>query len=77
MEAVSQDRPANNGLVDGPRLLEALFPDPRCRPTLRWLRKQQAGRVIPYLKIGRFVFFNEAQVRAALDAKHTIRARRP
>lgn len=52
--------------VDGPRLLEILFTD-ECRPTLRWLRDQQKTRRIPYMKIGRLVFFSPAQVRRALE----------
>jgi hypothetical protein len=63
----------NLQLVNGPTLLELLFPEP-CRPTLRWLRDQQRARRIPYTKIGRLVFFVPAQVRAALDQKQTIRA---
>ena len=31
---------AHTGLIDGPRLLETLFPDQACRPSLRWLRTQ-------------------------------------
>lgn len=54
------------GLVDGPRLLETLFPNEACRPSLRWLRDQQKRNVIPFLKIGRLVFFDPPQVRAAL-----------
>jgi uncharacterized protein YbaR (Trm112 family) len=53
-------------LVDGPKLLEILF-QPECRPTLRWLRDQQRARRIPYVKIGRLVFFSPEQVRRALE----------
>ena len=58
----------NNQFVDGVKLLEILFPD-ECRPTTRWLRDQQKARRIPYVKIGRLVFFCPAQVRAALGNK--------
>jgi uncharacterized protein YbaR (Trm112 family) len=54
--------------VDAPRLLEALF-TPECRPSLRWLRQQQAARKIPSVKIGRLIFFDPAACKAALDAK--------
>ena len=43
-----------------------LFPE-ECRPTMRWLRDQQKARRIPFVKIGRLVFFCPAQVRAALE----------
>ena len=36
-------------------------------PSLRWLREQQRRRTLPYVKIGRRVFFDPAAVRAALD----------
>jgi len=48
--------------VDGVKLLELLF-TADCRPTLRWLRDQQKARRIPYVKIGRLVFFCPAEVR--------------
>lgn len=53
--------------VDAPKLLEILF-DEDCRPSLRWLREQQAARKIPFVKIGRLVFFDPAAVKAAFDA---------
>ena len=52
--------------VDGPKLLELLFPAD-CRPTLRWLRDQQKARRIPFVKVGRLVFFSPSQVRNALS----------
>jgi hypothetical protein len=57
------------GYVDAPRLLEILFPNPVCRPSIRWLRDQQAARKIPSVKIGRLVFFDPNLVKSYLDAK--------
>jgi len=54
--------------VDAPKLLETLFA-PECRPSVRWLREQQAARKIPSVKIGRLVFFDPAACKAALDAR--------
>lgn len=54
--------------VSGAKLLEILFPA-ECRPTLRWLRDQQKARRIPFIKIGRLVFFCPAQVRRSLENK--------
>jgi hypothetical protein len=67
-----QPEPQNNnleqaGLVDGPRLLETLFPNPVCRPSLRWLRTNQ--RTLPYVRIGRLVWFDPKLVKAQLDAR--------
>jgi uncharacterized protein YbaR (Trm112 family) len=67
--SLTQETPdLNSQLVDGPKLLEILFP-PDCRPTLRWLRDQQKARRIPFVKIGRLVFFSPANVRTALEKK--------
>ena len=55
------------GMVDGPRLLENLFPNPVCRPSLRWLRTNQHS--FPHVRIGRLIWFNPQQVKAHLDAR--------
>ncbi len=34
--------------------------------SLRWLRDQQAGRALPYIRLGRRVFFSPAQLQSAL-----------
>jgi hypothetical protein len=54
--------------VAAPKLLEILFEDD-CRPSLRWLREKQAARKIPFVKIGRLVFFDPVAVKAALNAR--------
>ena len=58
-------------LVSAPRLLEVIFEQPG-RPSLRWLREQQSRRAIPFIKIGRRVFFDPNQVREALSVKFTV-----
>lgn len=67
-----QLEPKNNsleqaGMVDGPRLLETLFPNPVCRPSLRWLRTNQHS--LPHVRIGRLVWFDPKLVKAQLDAR--------
>ena len=57
------------GLVDAPRLLEVLFPNEACRPSLRWLRDQTKRRTIPYMRCGRLVFFDPPRVRAMMEAR--------
>jgi len=59
-------------LVDAEKLLELLFPSD-CRPTLRWLRERQKKREIPYVKLGRLVYFNPAQVQDALAQQPTAK----
>jgi hypothetical protein len=62
-------------LVDAKALAVALFPDPASRPCLRTIRRWQDLRLIPYLKVGKKVFFDPVQVRRALDARFTISAK--
>jgi len=56
---------APSKLVDAKGLLDALF-DESSRPSLRWIRDQQRSRAIPFVRIGRLVFFDVNQVRARL-----------
>ena len=62
-------------LVDAHGLLEALF-DASSRPSLRYIRKMQAQRRIPYIKLGHLVRFDVEEVREALRDDWTIRSRR-
>lgn len=59
-------------LVDGPKLLEILFPAD-CRPTLRWLRERQKKKEIPYIILGRLIFFHPARVQEALTKQPTAK----
>jgi len=59
----------DTGLVDGPRLLEMLFPNPVCRPSLRWLKGQEKNHALPFMRIGRLIFYNPPRVMAAMEAK--------
>ena len=61
-------------LVDAEGLLEALF-DERSRPSVRWLRRMQDKRVIPFVRIGRLVRFDIGRVQQALDEKLTVKSR--
>ncbi len=54
------------GLLSAPELLEALWPNPNCRPSLRWLRSLQARRAVPFLKVGHKVYFEAERVKFAL-----------
>lgn len=60
-------------LLSALRLLEVLFDD-ASRPSLRWLRELQRKRLIPFVRLGRRVFFDPAAVRTALE-KLTVKAR--
>jgi len=59
----------SGGLIDAPRLLEQLFPNPACRPSLRWLRTQVSERTLPFVRIGRLCFFDALMVKSHLDAR--------
>ncbi len=62
-------------LISGPELLAELFPNKESRPTTRWLRLMQARRAIPYVKLGRLVFFDSAAVREVIEKRFTIKGR--
>jgi len=57
-----------NRYVDASKLIEILF-DEASRPSLRWLREQQKARNLPFVKIGRRVFFDPVIVKMHFDAK--------
>ncbi len=61
-------------LVDGKRLLEAIFEE-QSRPSPRWLHSMTKRGLIPHKKLGHLVRFDVAQVRAALEKKCTVRTR--
>lgn len=62
------------GLLNAEGILNAVWPDPSSRPSLRWMREQQAKRTLPYVKCGRLVFFDPAKVRQALAKRFTVEA---
>ena len=63
----------NGQLISGGQLLVRLF-SPRDRPSQRTLiRWRQAGR-IPFTRIGRAVWYDEAKVREAIERKNLVRA---
>lgn len=59
------------GLTDSKGLLKTIFPNEKIRPTVRWLEMQRKARRIPFVKIGRLVFFDPENVRAALNAQRS------
>ena len=61
-------------LVNAVGLLEQVFAKNN-RPSLRWVREQQKNRTIPFIKIGKFVFFDPPSVVEALAKKHTLKPR--
>jgi hypothetical protein len=52
-------------LVSAQTLLKLLW-DEESRPSLRWLRQQQAERTLPFIKVGARVWFDPADVRRCL-----------
>jgi hypothetical protein len=60
-------------LVSGETLIDLLFTEAD-RPSPRTFAEWRAKRLIPYVKIGRLVYFDVAAVRAAL-ANLTVNAR--
>lgn len=58
-------------LVDAETLLKVLFPE-ECRPSLRWLRYRQQKRKIPFVRIGRLIFFNPHKVRESFEKQYQV-----
>lgn len=54
------------GLLSAKDMLVFVWPDPASRPSLRWIRRLQAKRAIPFIKCGSRVFFEPTRVLAAL-----------
>ena len=67
-----ETHPDAEKLVNAKGLLKLLW-DESSRPSLRWLRKQQSRRAIPFIKIGSRVWFDPAKVKAHLGAKWTCK----
>ncbi|MGN6556132.1 MAG: hypothetical protein ACTHLW_20680, partial [Verrucomicrobiota bacterium] len=66
----SVDRsPLPQQYVRAEKLLEILFTDD-ARPSLRWLRDQQAKRAIPFTRVGRLCFFDPVAVKAEWDSRN-------
>jgi len=66
--------PEADKLVSAEQLLKVLWDD--CsRPSLRWLREQQARRTIPFIKIGARVWFQPDAVKGHLQNKWAVKHR--
>ena len=63
------DSQASQELVGKQTLLEKLFPNEADRPSMRWLDMQLAKRALPFVRLGRLIWFDVPQVRAAFAAK--------
>jgi hypothetical protein len=62
------------GLLSAEELLSVIWPNEKSRPCLRTLREFQAKRMVPYVKLGRLVYFDPAKVRRALEKRFTVEA---
>jgi hypothetical protein len=69
MQTEQPNTDGQGGLVDAPRLLVELFPNPECRPSLRWLRTEVAERTLPFVRIGRLCFFDTQMVKTHFAAR--------
>ena len=58
--------------VSAEQLLKILW-DECSRPSLRWLREQQARRTIPFVKIGARVWFQPSAVKGHLQEKWQVK----
>ena len=60
-------------LVGMKTCLELVFPDEKSRPCFRLFTGWKAKGFIPYHKVGKRVFMDPVQVRAALDKQFEIK----
>jgi len=74
-----QDRPIAStlGLMGEAALREVIWPDPASRPSRRWFLELKTQGLLPYRQIGRRVFYDPAEVRAAIDSQFKINPRTP
>ena len=59
----------NQELVGKQALLERLFPNEADRQSTRWLDQQCEKRAVPFIRMGRLIWFSVPQVRAAFSAR--------
>jgi hypothetical protein len=62
-------------LMGSEELLAAVFPNESTRPSVRWLRRQQQLRALPFKKIGKLVFWDAGEVRRVIDMRMTVPAK--
>lgn len=63
-----------NKLVDAPRCIDAIF-HKEARPGLRTWMDWKAKGYLPFVRVGRRIFYDPAACRAALEKRFTIRVR--
>jgi len=74
---MNENEKTATGLVGKTALLEQLFPNAADRPTTRWLDTQCKRHAIPFIRLGRLIWFDVAQVKAAfLSSASKIRGAR-
>lgn len=66
--------PVTSQLVGVEKCLQIVFPDPESAPALRTFKGWMAARFFPVHKIGRRVFLDPEEVRAALSRRFKINA---
>jgi hypothetical protein len=73
-DATTKSRPDEpEQMVSAERLLTLLW-DESSRPSLRWLRRQQKRRTIPFIRIGRLIWFSPSQVWTHLQRRRQVTA---
>lgn len=61
-------------LVDAKTCISIIFPIQESAPSIRTWWKWKSNRWIPYVKLGKCVFFDPTEVRKAIDKRFTIKA---
>ena len=56
-------------LVGIERMMEIVWPDPKNRPSERTVREAQKNKAIPFMRLGRLIYFDPQLVRLALQSQ--------
>jgi len=63
----------NEGLVGAQACINKVFPDEFSRPSMRSFKQWQYNNQIPFVKIGRRVFYSPSEVTIAITKNFTRR----
>ena len=65
--------PSSFGLVGREQCMKNVWTDDEKRPSVRTFEKFKQQRIIPFVKIGKCVWYDPAAVLDALKTNHTVR----
>jgi hypothetical protein len=67
--------PGTPGLVDIHGLIKAIWKDPATAPCARTIDRMRENRLIPFIKLGRLIYYSPEAVVSAISQRHTVQPR--